>query len=83
MNTTLYRAAMEGNMDALIQNKECLKNNLTPSNNTVLHVPAQFVHIQCVMEVQNMCLSMYRKVNSRGDTSLQVAAREGHSNPRP
>ncbi|XP_057489492.1 uncharacterized protein LOC130775398 [Actinidia eriantha] len=65
MDTTLYRAAMEGNIDALIQNKELLENNLTPTNNTVLHVAAQF--------------GMYRKVNSRGDTSLHVAAREGHS----
>ncbi|GFY84986.1 hypothetical protein Acr_03g0017600 [Actinidia rufa] len=79
MDTTLYRAAMEGNIDALIQNKERLENNLTPTNNTVLHVAAQFGHIQCVMEVLNMCPSMYRKVNSRGDTSLHVAAREGHS----
>ncbi|KAL7177785.1 hypothetical protein ACSBR2_031031 [Camellia fascicularis] len=31
------------------------------------------------MEILNMCPSMYRKVNSRGDTPLHIAAREGHS----
>ncbi|KAF5933666.1 hypothetical protein HYC85_029837 [Camellia sinensis] len=79
MDTSLYRAAMEGNTEILNQNKNLLENQLTPNNNTVLHVAAQFGHIQSVMEILNMCPSMYRKVNSRGDTSLHIAAREGHS----
>ncbi|KAL7210031.1 hypothetical protein ACSBR1_031578 [Camellia fascicularis] len=70
---------MEGNTEILIQNKNHLENQLTPNNNTVPHVVAQFGHIQCVMEILNMCPSMYRKVNSRGDTPLHIAAREGHS----
>ncbi|KAF5946836.1 hypothetical protein HYC85_017064 [Camellia sinensis] len=79
MDTSLYRAAMEGNTEILNQNKNHLKKQLTPNNNTVLHVSAQFGHIQCVMEILNMCSSTYRKANSRGNTSLHIAAREGHS----
>ena len=79
MDTSLYRAAMEGNTEILNQIKNLLENQLTPNNNTVLHVAAQFGHIQSVMEILNMCPSMNRKVNSRGDTSLHIAAREGHS----
>lgn len=79
MDSSLYRAAMEGDIDVLINNKDNLENKFTPNNNTVLHVATQFGHIKCAMEILNKCPSMYRKVNSRGDTALHVAAREGHS----
>ncbi|XP_052206906.1 protein ACCELERATED CELL DEATH 6-like [Diospyros lotus] len=79
MDAGLYRAAREGNIEDLIQNKDHLESQLTPTNNTVLHVAAQFGHIQCVMEVLNTCPSMYRMVNSGGDTALHIAAREGQS----
>ncbi|KAF7144438.1 hypothetical protein RHSIM_Rhsim04G0193100 [Rhododendron simsii] len=79
MDSSLYRAAMDGDIDVLINSKDNLENKFTPNNNTILHVATQFGYIQCVMEILNICPSMYRKVNSRGDTALHVAAREGHS----
>ncbi|CAL5413454.1 unnamed protein product [Camellia sinensis] len=59
MDTSLYRAAMEGNTEILNQNKNHLKNQHTPNNNIVLHVAAQFGHIHCVMEILNMSLIEY------------------------
>ncbi|KAL7177446.1 hypothetical protein ACSBR2_030747 [Camellia fascicularis] len=58
---------MEGSTEILNQNKNHLKNQLTPNNNTVLHVVAHFGHIQCVMEILNMCPSMYQKANELND----------------
>ena len=79
MDSSLYRAAMEGNINVLLQNKDQLEVQVTPNNNTVLHIAAMFGNTQSVIEILNMCPSMCRRVNSKGETSLHIASREGHS----
>ncbi|KAI8002777.1 Ankyrin repeat-containing protein [Camellia lanceoleosa] len=83
---------MEGNTEILNQNKNHLENQLTPNNNTVLHISAQFGHIQCVMEILNIFPSMYRRLengvgmakdmmrmsNEAKDTALHEAVRNHH-----
>ena len=42
MDSILYKAAMEGNIGVLMENKDRFEQQVTPTNNTVLHVTAQF-----------------------------------------
>ena len=43
MDPSLYKASMEGNIGVLMQNKDRFKEQVTPANNTVLHITAQLL----------------------------------------
>ncbi|THF95056.1 hypothetical protein TEA_029657 [Camellia sinensis var. sinensis] len=51
MDVTLYEAVMEGKVDVVRQHIDQIDNQVTPNNNTVLHVAAQFGRLQCVEEI--------------------------------
>ncbi|XP_052194667.1 ankyrin repeat-containing protein At5g02620-like isoform X2 [Diospyros lotus] len=80
MDPALYKAAMEGNTGVLCLYKDRLGHQLTPRNNTVLHVVAQFQdNRECVKEMLIQEPSLLRQVNSKGETALHIAARRGCS----
>ncbi|KAE9444833.1 hypothetical protein C3L33_23269, partial [Rhododendron williamsianum] len=79
MNPSLYRSAMGGNVAGLRQHKDILDGELTPNRNTVLHVAAQFGHLDYVKEVLEACPSLLRWLNIKKETPLHTAAREGHA----
>ncbi|KAI8561125.1 hypothetical protein RHMOL_Rhmol04G0312900 [Rhododendron molle] len=79
MNPSLYRSAMEGKVAELERHKDVLDGELTPNRNTVLHVAAQFGHLDYVKEVLEACPSLLRRLNIKKETPLHTAAREGHA----
>ncbi|GFY84992.1 hypothetical protein Acr_03g0017660 [Actinidia rufa] len=80
MDPILYKAAMEGNIDVLMQNEDRFEEQVTRTNNTVLHVTAQFCDTaNNVREILKTKPSLLLRVNSRGETALHIAARNGHS----
>ncbi|XP_050377099.1 ankyrin repeat-containing protein NPR4-like [Argentina anserina] len=92
MDTTVFNAAQECNIDALREHSGQLHQMLTPTKNTVLHV-----HIACVgserltkpeellksaevvREMLKMCQPLLLQPNQSGDTALHLAARYGHA----
>ncbi|KAG5554512.1 hypothetical protein RHGRI_012156 [Rhododendron griersonianum] len=79
MNPSLYRSAMEGKVADLGQHKDVLDGELTPNHNTVLHVAAQFGHLDYAKEVLEACPSLLRRRNIKGETPLHMAARDGQA----
>ncbi|KAH7837011.1 hypothetical protein Vadar_008527 [Vaccinium darrowii] len=79
MNPSLYRSAMEGKVDVLRQHIHVIKSEVTKNHNTVLHVAAQFGHLQYVVGVLEACPSLLHRANTKGDTPLHMAAREGQA----
>ncbi|KAF7144578.1 hypothetical protein RHSIM_Rhsim04G0192800 [Rhododendron simsii] len=79
MNPSLYRSVMGGNVAELRQHKDVLDGELTPNRNTVLHVAAEFSHLDCVKEVLEACPSLLRRRNIKKETPLHTAARDGHA----
>lgn len=55
-----------------------IDHQLTPTNNTVLHLACQYGSINCVKEILSVHKSLLLKINSRGETALHLAARYGH-----
>ncbi|KAL7251595.1 hypothetical protein ACSBR1_013438 [Camellia fascicularis] len=76
MDSKLYKAAVEGNLEILWENKDQLNLQLTPNKNTVLHIAALFGQTECVKEILEMNSSLLIPVNVKGDTALYLAARE-------
>ncbi|CAL5413464.1 unnamed protein product [Camellia sinensis] len=76
MDVTLYKAVMEGKVDVLRQHIDQIDNQVTPNNNTVLHVAAQFGRLQCVEEILKECPALLRRVNNKCETPLHFAVRE-------
>ncbi|KAL7177780.1 hypothetical protein ACSBR2_031026 [Camellia fascicularis] len=76
MDVTLYEAVMEGKVDVLRQHIDQIDNQVTPNNNTVLHVAAQFGRLQCVEEILKECPVLLRRVNNKCETPLHFAVRE-------
>ncbi|XP_058212034.1 ankyrin repeat-containing protein At5g02620-like [Rhododendron vialii] len=79
MDRNLYNAASEGKVDVLRQHFDQLESQATANRNTALHVAAQFGQLQCVAAILEVCPSLLRRVNNRGETPLHMAAREGYS----
>ncbi|KAL7220244.1 hypothetical protein ACSBR2_013162 [Camellia fascicularis] len=77
MDSKLYNAAMEGNINILKLNEEHVNFQLTPNKNTVLHIAALFGQTECVEEILKMNSSLLCQTNVKGDTALHLAAREG------
>lgn len=79
MNPSLYRSAMEGNVEVLRQHTDVLDGELTSNNNNVLHVASLFGHLKYVQDVLEACPSLLRQPNIKGETPLHMASREGQS----
>ncbi|XP_059630920.1 protein ACCELERATED CELL DEATH 6-like [Cornus florida] len=81
MNSGLFWTVFRERVDLLIGlNADQLKVQLTPNKNTVLHVAAQYGKTQCVKEILQKCgRSLICSVNIKGETSLHISAREGHT----
>ncbi|XP_058212035.1 ankyrin repeat-containing protein At5g02620-like [Rhododendron vialii] len=79
MDRNLYKAASEGKVDVLRQHFDQLESQATANRNTALHVAAQFGQSQCVAAILEVCPSLLRRVNNRGETPLHMAAREAYS----
>ncbi|XP_052193069.1 ankyrin repeat-containing protein At5g02620-like [Diospyros lotus] len=78
MDPGLYKAAMEGDIKVLREHKDQLCHQFTRRSNTVLHVAAQFQdNKECVKEMLILQPSLLRKVNSKGETALHIAAKRG------
>ncbi|KAI8012175.1 Ankyrin repeat-containing protein [Camellia lanceoleosa] len=76
-DSELYKAAVEGNLEILRENKDQLNLQLTPNKNIVLHIAALFGQTECVEEILKMNSSLLCQMNVKGDTALHLAAREG------
>jgi ankyrin repeat protein len=84
MDPKWYKAAMTGDSDflkslSIEDNISNFLSQITPKNNTVLHVAAEFNKSEFVQEVTNRYPLLLHKANSKGDTPLHVAARAGYS----
>lgn len=77
MDSTLYNAATQGQVDVLRQHQ--LEIQTTANRNTALHVTVQFGQLQCAAAILDVCPSLLRKVNIKGETPLHMAAREGYA----
>ncbi|KAI8552746.1 hypothetical protein RHMOL_Rhmol06G0291000 [Rhododendron molle] len=81
MDPRLYRSAKTGNTLLLVQllnENPGLVLNLTPHQNTPLHIAARFGNKNVVSEIYNRQQSLLTRPNLDGDTPLHVAARAGH-----
>ena len=84
MDPKWYKAAMTGDSDflkslSIEDNISNFLSQITPKNNTVLHVAAEFNKSEFVQEVTNRYPLLLHKANSKGDTPLHVAVRAGYS----
>ncbi|RVW26965.1 Ankyrin repeat-containing protein [Vitis vinifera] len=84
MDPQLYKAAAGGktkyDLRQILKNFHDLGDELTPMENTVLHIAAQFGKQKCVDLIlkEHSDSSLLRRVNKHGDTPLHLAAREGY-----
>ncbi|KAK2978509.1 hypothetical protein RJ640_023755 [Escallonia rubra] len=78
MHPKLYNAAAEGRVDDLLEFGDQLELQMTPNNNTVLHIAATFGHKRSVKRVLANRPSLLCRVNVKGNTALHLSAREGH-----
>ncbi|KAH7852853.1 hypothetical protein Vadar_030086 [Vaccinium darrowii] len=79
MDSSLYNAASQGQVDVLRQHIDHLEIQTTTNRNTALHVAAQFGQLQCAAAILEVCPLLLGKVNIRGETPLHMAAREGYA----
>ncbi|XP_022143170.1 ankyrin repeat-containing protein At5g02620-like [Momordica charantia] len=82
MDPNLYLAAMKGDLVFLRTFQETsnnLESQLTPSQDTVLHVATEFHQAEFATAAANDCPPLLWQVNSSGDTALHIAARERHA----
>ncbi|KAF1002028.1 protein ACCELERATED CELL DEATH 6-like [Apium graveolens] len=80
MDFALHKAVITNNVDALkeIECRLTVGDQRTPTNNTVLHLACQYGSKKCVEEILSVHGSLLLEINSRGETALHGAAREGH-----
>ncbi|KAK2972936.1 hypothetical protein RJ640_021993 [Escallonia rubra] len=67
MDLSLYRPAMEGKVDIILQDRTKL---------AVLHIAAMFGNTECANEVLRYSPSLSCRVNIQGDTPLHIASRK-------
>ena len=80
MDPKLHNAAMIGDLNflqSLNENNSTFLCQVTPKNNTVLHIAAEFNQSEFIKVVTYRCPLLYHQVNSNDDTPLHVAARVG------
>ncbi|KAH7861435.1 hypothetical protein Vadar_026143 [Vaccinium darrowii] len=81
MDSKLYHSAKTGNillLKQLLNENPGLVLNLTPHENTPLHIAARFGNKNVVSEIYNRQQSLLSQPNLDGDTPLHVAAIVGH-----
>ncbi|KAL8157555.1 uncharacterized protein LOC141714195 [Apium graveolens] len=80
MDSKLYRAVVKDDINVLMKIEGRLKvgDQRTATNNTVLHLASQYGSKKCVEEILSVHESLLLEINSRGETALHQAAREGH-----
>lgn len=89
MDLALYVAAKKGDIDGfisalkkIVEGKDSplptIENQLTPLQNTFLHVAASFGNEDLTGFIVHHFRSLLSKRNHKGDTPLHVAARGGH-----
>ena len=79
MDPRVFRAASNGDSRFFDENSNNTLLQVTPEENTVLHVALQFNQLEAAEKIVNLSLSLVHKKNSRGNTPLHVAARVGDS----
>ncbi|CAL2254475.1 unnamed protein product [Prunus armeniaca] len=80
MDPRLYRSAKSGDiyfLKQLLNDNPSLLYQLTPRENTSLHIAVQFGDSNVVAEIYSRCRSLLTQQNLDGDTPLHVAARIG------
>ncbi|XP_057505844.1 protein ACCELERATED CELL DEATH 6-like [Actinidia eriantha] len=81
MDPRLYHSAKSGDiflLKQLFNENPSLVLNVTPHENTPLHIAACFGNKSSVSEIYNQQRSLLARPNLDGDTPLHVAARAGH-----
>ncbi|XP_052206907.1 uncharacterized protein LOC127811239 [Diospyros lotus] len=78
MDPNLYNSAVEGKVDAIRRNAHKLGIQVTPANNTAVHIAALFGKHNYIIKALGECAWLLFKKNMNGDTALHIAAREGH-----
>ncbi|XP_022143169.1 ankyrin-2-like [Momordica charantia] len=78
MDPDLLLAAINGDLDFLqtFHDKSDLHSQLTPSEDTALHVATEFNQPEFAAAAAHCCPPLLWKVNSSGDTALHIAARD-------
>ncbi|CAK9148317.1 unnamed protein product [Ilex paraguariensis] len=61
-----------------MQNKHKTGVEVTPNQNTVLHITSQLGKTECVQEILSVHPSLLRHVNSSGEFALHLVAKNGH-----
>ncbi|XP_027098720.2 protein ACCELERATED CELL DEATH 6 isoform X1 [Coffea arabica] len=80
MDPQLYKAAQSGDSDVIRRCADQLDSQLTPNQNTVLHILAQFCDSSYAVEqILGINHSLLCKQNAKGNTALHVAARNRYS----
>ncbi|PQQ06986.1 ankyrin repeat-containing protein ITN1 [Prunus yedoensis var. nudiflora] len=80
MDPRLYKSAKSGDvcfLKQLLNDDPMLLYQLTPLENTALHIAVQFGHTNVTAEIYSRCRSLLTQPNLDGDTPLNVAARVG------
>ncbi|CAB4308104.1 unnamed protein product [Prunus armeniaca] len=80
MDPRLYKSAKSGDvcfLKQLLNDDPTLLYQLTPRENTALHITVQFGHNNVTAEIYSRCRSLLTHPNLDGDTPLHVAARVG------
>ncbi|CAL5336743.1 unnamed protein product [Camellia sinensis] len=83
MGAAIYRAAIAGNIDGLRtvlqQDSELnLLNQLTPRDDTILHIAARLGHHHLAEHIQSCCPNLFKSKNYNNDHPLHLAAAGGH-----
>ena len=80
MDSDLYEAAITGNLDVLNGNQQKVRDQLTPDNNTALHLASTFGQTKAVKAILHLhSQSLLVRANAQGGTALHLAARGGHT----
>ncbi|MCD7452172.1 hypothetical protein HAX54_015361 [Datura stramonium] len=85
MDSSLYKAAMKGNigdgdfLHVLLKKDEEAGYKVTPKGNNVLHVAALYGHTHFAQKVLTIMPSLLRHQNKKKETALHIAANEGHT----
>lgn len=79
MDWKLFEAAASGDINFLRQTEahKLNFNQVTPQQNTVLHIAVHSKQKEFAGKVLSLCPSLLLKANVKGDTPLHVAARRG------
>ncbi|KAL7219225.1 hypothetical protein ACSBR2_012328 [Camellia fascicularis] len=83
MEAAIYRAAIAGDIDGLRtvlqQDSELnLLNQLTPRDDTILHIAARLGHHHLAKHIQRRCPDLFKSKNYNNDHPLHLAAAGGH-----